>query len=104
MQGGFPGTSVDMDDLIDILQMWLDHPAINKTNIHGMFDIHIQFNPRPAAQPSGERAPGEPNNADPASLPDLFTALQEQLGLKLEPRKGQVETIVIDHVERPTAN
>jgi uncharacterized protein (TIGR03435 family) len=107
MQGGFPGTSVDMDDLIDIMQMWLDHPPVNKTNIHGMFDIRIQFNPRPTAQPSGGRnAPGagEPINADPASLPDLFTALQEQLGLKLEPRKGQVETIVIDHVERPTAN
>lgn len=108
MQGGFPGTSVDMDDLIDVMEKWLDHPAVNKTNIKGMFDIHLQFNPRPNAAPGGQRddVPTSERvaNADAASLPDIFTALQEQLGLKLESRKGQVETMVIDHVERPTTN
>jgi len=106
MQGGFPGISVDMDDLLDILRIWLDRPAVNKTNIQGLFDIHLQFNPWPAAQLGGQRNDGsrETVNADLSSLPDVFTALQEQLGLKLESRKGLVETIVIDHVERPTTN
>jgi bla regulator protein blaR1 len=106
MQGGLPGISVDMDDLLDILRIWLDRPAVNKTHIQGLFDIHLQFNPWPGVQPAGQRNDGsrETINADVSSLPDIFTALQEQLGLKLESRKGLVETIVIDHVERPTTN
>jgi uncharacterized protein (TIGR03435 family) len=106
MQGGFPGKSVDMDDLVDILALWVDRPIVNKTGIQGIFDIRIQFNPRPGGQAvaRSDEANHEVANADPASLPTLFTALEEQLGLKLESRKGVVETIVIDHVERPTSN
>jgi bla regulator protein blaR1 len=107
MEGGFPGTSVDMDDVVDILTKFTDRPIVNKSNIQGLFDIRLQWNPQPGAQSAGQRndVPGERIvNADPTSLPDLFTALDEQLGLKLESRKGQVQTIVIDHVERPSTN
>jgi uncharacterized protein (TIGR03435 family) len=105
MEGGYPGTSVDMDDLVDVMSLWVDRPVVNKTNIQGIFDIRIQFNPRPGGQVARSDQPNrEVQNADPASLPSLFTALEEQLGLKLESRKGLVETLVVDHVERPSSN
>ena len=58
--------------------------------------------PPPVAPPSGEGGPGMAMAGAPdgPSSPDLFTALQEQLGLKLEQRKGPVELLVIDHLEK----
>jgi uncharacterized protein (TIGR03435 family) len=47
--------------------------------------------------------PGVDTNTS-SSLPSIFTALQEQLGLKLEPQKGPVDVLVVDHVEEPSAN
>ena len=60
----------------------------NQTGLDGDFEISLRWNPDAAA-------------GDPA-LPSLFTALQEQLGLKLEPTRAPVEVLVIDSVERPT--
>jgi uncharacterized protein (TIGR03435 family) len=68
---------------------------IDKTGLKGKYDLSLKWTPDdqpPADNGSGDRAP------------DLFTALQEQLGLKLEPSKGPVDTLVIDHVEMPTEN
>jgi uncharacterized protein (TIGR03435 family) len=68
-----------------------DRPVIDQTGLAGMFDIHLEF--------AREGAP-----ADDLSAPSLFTAVQEQLGLKLTPDKGPVEVLVIDHLERPSEN
>jgi len=69
-------------------------PVVDKTGLTGMWDFQLQFAPE-----TRERA-GE---ADAGAAPDLFAALA-QLGLKLEPAKGSVDTLVIDRVERPTEN
>lgn len=73
--------------------------VIDKSGIVGMFDFHLEFAPDQATprwfQPSD----------DPAGSPSIFTATQEQLGLKLEPAKGPYgEVLVIDHVEKPSEN
>lgn len=86
----------------------LDRPVIDKTGIDGVFDFHLEFAP-------GQNTPGfllqlrrpAPNGTAPTSDPDgpsIFTAVQEQLGLKLEPAKGPGEFLVIDRVERPSEN
>jgi uncharacterized protein (TIGR03435 family) len=76
----------------------LDRPVINKTGITGKFDFRLEYAPD---DPSGG-PPAAPSN-DPVG-PSIFTAVQEQLGLKLEPGKGPGEFLVIDHVERPSEN
>jgi uncharacterized protein (TIGR03435 family) len=77
--------------LADVLSRILDRTVIDKTGLTGKFDFQAQFTP------DDSRAPDSSN-------PELFTALQEQLGLKLEPQKGPVEIFVIDGAQKPTEN
>lgn len=74
-------------------------PVRDETGLKGYFDFKVEWTPdrAPAAPDAAERPP---ENAGPT----LFTALQEQLGLKLESRKGPVEIVVIDRAERPSEN
>ncbi|HET9358771.1 MAG TPA: TIGR03435 family protein [Vicinamibacterales bacterium] len=73
-----------------------DRPVIDKTNLPGTFDGELTFAPEPL--PGFPRLPGSENGVS------VYTALQEQLGLRLEPDHGPVEIIVIDGAERPTEN
>jgi uncharacterized protein (TIGR03435 family) len=88
----------------------LDRPVINKTGLTGRFDFHLEYAPDETAPGPGRRggdADGGPPVSpldDPARGPSILTALQEQLGLKLERSKGPGEFLVIDHVEKPTEN
>jgi len=85
-----------LDAFSDRLRLVSERPIINKTAIPGMFDFHLEF-------VSDETATGFAL-PDDASGPSMFTAIQEQLGLKLEPTRGPAEFLVIDHVEKPDAN
>jgi uncharacterized protein (TIGR03435 family) len=86
----------------------LDRTVVDKTGIAGMFNFHLEFAPDPhipgQALPGGRG--GDPGNPAPVSDagPDLFVALQEQIGLKLSSDKGPVSFLIIDRVEKPTAN
>ncbi len=75
----------------------LDRPVIDKTGIAGRFDFHLEYAPDQAT-------PFLPAAPDPAGGPSIFTAVQEQLGLKLEPAKGPGEFLVIDRLDRPSDN
>jgi uncharacterized protein (TIGR03435 family) len=89
------------------LTLSLDRPVIDRTNLKGSFDFTLQWTPAPnegGPQAIGLPPRAEPSRATDSSGPSIFTALQEQLGLKLEPTKGQVDMLVIDHVERPSEN
>jgi uncharacterized protein (TIGR03435 family) len=80
----------------------LDRPVVNKTGIEGEFDFTLKWTPDESQfNGMGFRVPVPEGMS---ALPGLFTAMQEQLGLKLEPKKTQAEVLVIDHVERPSEN
>ena len=69
----------------------LNHTVLDKTGLTDTYDITLRWSP-------------EDSGSSNATLPSLFTALQEQLGLKLEYNKNPIDVIVIDHIEKPSAN
>jgi uncharacterized protein (TIGR03435 family) len=80
---------------VEQLSYSVNRTVINKTGLSGKYDLTLKWTP-------DDQEPADDSSDNQA--PHLFTALQEQLGLKLEPSKGPVDTLVIDHVEMPTAN
>ena len=86
-----------MADLIRELALTLGRPVMDKTGFTGEFDLNLNYTDAAPTKSPLSAAPDEPN----FSL--VFAAVQ-QLGLKLEPAKGPVEVLVVDHAERPTAN
>jgi uncharacterized protein (TIGR03435 family) len=81
--------------------MNLGREVQDHTGLIGRYNLKLDFAPiTPASAPAGDQASAPPIDA----RPDIFTAIQEQLGLKLEPSHGPVQTMVIDHIERPSAN
>jgi uncharacterized protein (TIGR03435 family) len=82
-----------LDDFSTLLLPVLHRPVIDKTGITGRFDIRVEFS-------LDETGP----TPDPTGQPSIFTALLEQLGLRIESGKGPVETFVIDSIERPSGN
>ena len=68
-------------------------PVVDETGLKGMYDMHLDI---------GQAGPAADGSADPGV--SVFSSVQEQLGLKLESRKDQIENLIIDHVERPSPN
>jgi uncharacterized protein (TIGR03435 family) len=93
------GNSVTTAMLSAHLLQFLDRTVVDRTGLTGTFDFSLEFAPSigPGAGPGTDA-----NASDSSAPPSIFTALQEQLGLKLESRTGPVEVIVVDHVEEPT--
>jgi uncharacterized protein (TIGR03435 family) len=87
------GRRVPISELVRVLAVAARRPVLDRTALSGLYDIRLQFVDEPPDAPL----------SDSTGL-SVFAALQEQLGLKLESTKGPVEFLVIDHVERPTAN
>jgi uncharacterized protein (TIGR03435 family) len=93
-KGQFKANGASMEMLAGALAGQLGRPVIDRTGLAGAFDFKLEWTPDAA------QADAAPVDAGPS----LFTALQEQLGLKLESTKAPAEVIVIDHVERPSEN
>jgi uncharacterized protein (TIGR03435 family) len=78
-------------------------PVVDRTALDGTYAVSVKFAREGAMiTPGGVQAPATPTPTD--EVPSLFTAVQEQLGLKLEAATVQTQVLVIDHLERPTEN
>jgi uncharacterized protein (TIGR03435 family) len=107
-RGELSGQGVELEMLTRTLSSQLGRTVIDRTGLKGNFDFKLTWTPDPgqSATPLGG---GPPPGADAPPPPDpngpsVFTALQEQLGLRLESQKGPVEMLVIDRVEKPSEN
>jgi uncharacterized protein (TIGR03435 family) len=92
--GKLEGDNVPMGFIPLVFAMNLERPVEDKTSTAGNFDFQLRW--------SGIE--GTQNNPTDESAPSLFTAVQEQMGLKLQPGKGPVWVIVVDHAEMPSEN
>jgi uncharacterized protein (TIGR03435 family) len=97
--------SATIHDLIDILECSADiggREVIDKTGLTGAYDFSLKWTPlQTVATAGGESGSAPTPDVEGASL---FTAIEEQLGLKLVPTKGSGRVVVIDHIERPSEN
>jgi len=87
-----------------VLRVLVDRPVIDKTGITGRFDIRVKFSREGTALDGIRLNEGPSTAADPTGTPSIFVALQDELGLRLESGRGPVDTLVIDHIEKPSEN
>ncbi len=105
--GEVTGQGVPIAILVNLLATQLHQTVIDKTGLSGTYDLDLTWAPDPGSGPVFKGSDGAPQRADPppdSTGPSIFTAIQEQLGLKLQSTKGPVETIVVDHIEMPSEN
>lgn len=116
------GSQTTVSGLANVLSSQVNRPVVDETGLKGEYDFTLDFAPDETVRPGGASGafvmtipgPGGPGatpaapgseTRDPASAASIFTAIQSQLGLKLEPKKGPVDMVVVDKAERvPSAN
>jgi uncharacterized protein (TIGR03435 family) len=106
-QRGFQGRTATMAEFASITQsQFMDLPVVDQTGLGGArYTFTIKFTPDPTMRPFGGAFEGQaaPLPVDEAP-PDIFSAMEQQLGLRLQKTKASVDVIVIDKLERPSAN
>jgi uncharacterized protein (TIGR03435 family) len=106
-RGRLIAQGIPIASLLPPLTQQLERTVLDKTGLKGTYDITLLWTPEDDPAAMVNEAEGGRQGRAPAadsSGASIFTAIQEQLGLKLESQKGQVEGLVIDHVERPSEN
>jgi uncharacterized protein (TIGR03435 family) len=105
------GDAVTMTRLTEVLEIAVGRPVVDKTGLTGTYDVMLDFSPESMGPGPKGPAPGQgggnpvdaPRDSNDSG-PTIFTALQEQLGLKLESRRGTVDLLVVESVEKVPIN
>src|SRR5579862_5890278 len=95
--GNLAGGGTEMAQIANSLTPWANRIVVDKTGLTGAYELDLKWTPE--QMPQGTPPPGAPP-IDPNG-PSIFTAVQEQLGLKFESTKAPVDVVVIDHIEQP---
>jgi uncharacterized protein (TIGR03435 family) len=90
--------------LASLLEVEAQRLVIDRTGLTGTWDLEVAYTSDRSRVPPGSPLAGAPSPGVDPDAPSLFTALEEQLGLKLRPARGPVEVLVIDSVQQPTPN
>lgn len=98
--GHLAGKRLTTDTIATVLSRQFERDILNRTGLSGKYDFQLDWMPDSGPCPAAV----DSEASSVTALPSIFTAIQQQLGLKLEASKGPVEFLVIDHVERPSAN
>lgn len=96
-RGPATGTSVSMSFLVRVLSLYLQRTVTDRTGLNGRYDLTLNFTTGLDEKKTLDSQPG-------SDAPSLFTAVQEQLGLRLVSAKGPADILVVDHAEKPDAN
>jgi uncharacterized protein (TIGR03435 family) len=97
-------TGMSMDGLARQLASQLNSTVQNQTGLKGIYDFSLSFTPNDAASAAPDPGGGANGGIADNAGTSLFAAVQDQLGLKLESKKGPVDVVVVDHVDKPSDN
>ena len=100
--GSVKATGVPLSELALALSGRVERAVVDQTALGGTWDVTLTYAPDSAPTPAGAVAPGAAPPTAAAEAPSLFTALQEQLGLRLVSTRAPVEVLVVDRVQPPT--
>ena len=104
-RGELTAQSLGMEQVAHLLTQQTGRTVVDNTGLKGNYDFTLHWTPDQSTPTlNGPSGGGPDGTTSSESGPSIFTAIQEQLGLKLESQKGPVEILVIDHVERPSEN
>ncbi len=101
--GRLAGRRVTADGIATILSRQVERQVLNRTGLSAEYDFQLEFTPDSGPCRAAGESPGAAA-AEPSGAPSIYTALQQQVGLKLEPSKGRVDLLLIDRLEKPTQN
>jgi uncharacterized protein (TIGR03435 family) len=102
-RGRMEGCAVELGPFAESLSQQVGRTIVDKTGLKGLYNINLQWTPDLPPQ-NNSASPTETAPPIDVNGPSIFTALQEQLGLRLESAKGPVEVLVIDSVQKPSEN
>jgi bla regulator protein blaR1 len=103
-RGFLAGTATEIPFLAQTLSQMVGRPILDQTGLNGKYDFELKWTPDQSSPNGALGGALPPSPSTDPDRPDIFAALEEQLGLKLDSGKGPVQIVVLDRVERPSAN